>query len=114
MLRGDEAAGLNKFCQHGITTGKITFSSPTVLAQGELQDFSQSVQRAEARPRGFSGPTLVAHFQATIRPLIEEIVTTDPYKEGYGGHMNSLSFQGRWPAKKSKNAYINIQELETV
>ena len=32
MHRYDEAAGLDKFCQDGTTTSKITFLCPTVLA----------------------------------------------------------------------------------
>ena len=43
MWRGDEATGFDKFCQYGTTTGKITLLPPTILAQGELQDFSQSL-----------------------------------------------------------------------
>ena len=38
MQRCDEAAGLNKLCNHGTTTAKIIFPTPTGLAQGELQD----------------------------------------------------------------------------
>ena len=41
-------------------------------------------------------------------------MTTDASKEGYRGHMNNLSFQGRWLAKKDKNTHINILELGTV
>ena len=47
-------------------------------------------------------------------PLTDEAVTTDVSKDGYGGHMNNLSFRGRWPAKKGRNTYINILEMETV
>ena len=36
----DEAMQLNKYCQHGTATGKITLLPPTVLAQGELLDSS--------------------------------------------------------------------------
>ena len=45
---------------------------------------------AEARLRGYQGPILVVHLQATTRviwrPLIEEVVTKDASKEGYGPH----------------------------
>ena len=96
MQGSDEVTGLNKFCQHGTTTGKITLSPPTVLAQGELQDSSQSVQRAEAKSGGFSSPVLVAHLQAktkvNMQTLNREVVITDASKEGYRGHMNNLSF----------------------
>ena len=40
MQSSDEATGYDKFCQNGTTTGKITLSTPTILAQGELQDSS--------------------------------------------------------------------------
>ena len=42
------------------------------------------------------------------------MVTTDVSKEGYRGHMSSLSFWGRWPAEKCKSTHINILEVETV
>ena len=69
--RGDEVTGLDKFCQHGTTTGKITFSPSTIMAQEELQDSSQSVQMAEAKPRGCSDPSLVAHLQAATKVNIQ-------------------------------------------
>ena len=41
-------------------------------------------------------------------------MTPGASKEGYCGHMNHLSFRGRWPAKKGRNTHINILEMETV
>ena len=73
IQRCGEAARLNKFCQHGKITGKITFSPSTVLAKGELQDSRWSVQRAKTRHRGFSGLTLVAHLQATTKVYIQTL-----------------------------------------
>ena len=67
MQRHDEAAGLDKLCQHGTTTGKITFLLPTLLAKGELQDLSWQVQGAEARFRDKPSPALVMHLQATAK-----------------------------------------------
>ena len=67
MQRSNDAAGLNRFCWHGTVTGKIILSIPTVLPQGELQDSNQSVQRAEARSRGFSGPALVVNLQGPTK-----------------------------------------------
>ena len=49
-----------------------------------------------------------------MQTLINEVVTTDVSKEGYGSQMNNLSLRGRWPAKKGRDTYINILELETV
>ena len=37
--------GLTHFASMALPLGKITFSPPTVLAQGELQDSSQSVSK---------------------------------------------------------------------
>ena len=65
-----------------------------------------------------SNSALVAHLQATAKlickPLIKEVVTTDASKEDCGGHMNKLSFSGRWPVNKSRDIHISILELETV
>ena len=63
----DEDAGFDKLCQHGTTTGKITLSSPIVLATGELQNSSEPVQRSEPRPIGFPVLTLVMHLHATTK-----------------------------------------------
>ena len=118
MQRSDDVGGLNKFCQCGTTTDKITFLPPTVLAQINLQDSSQSVPRAEARPRGFLGPTMVVHIQATTKDNMQTLnrgaSDNRCLQEDYGAHMNSPSFRVRWPAKKGRNTHINIQELETV
>ena len=64
--RHDEAAGLDKLCLHGTTTGTITFPHPIVHAQGELQDSSQSLKGAVAS-WGNQSPALVVHLQAIAK-----------------------------------------------
>ena len=88
MQRGEEATGFDKFCKYGTTTGKLTLMPLIILAWGELQDSSQSLQETEARPRGCSDPiwwcTFRPQTKSISRPLIEAVVTTDASKEGYG------------------------------
>ena len=118
IQRSDEVVGFDKFCQHGTTTGKITLLSLTALAQEDLQDSCQPVQDVEAQVGGNSSPCIGDAPSSCNKNQYEdpqqEGVTTDCSKKGYGGHMNNLSFRGRWPAKKERNTHINILELETL
>ena len=52
--------------------------------------------------------------KSIYRPLVEEVVTADTLKDGYGGHMNNLSFRGKQHAKKGGTPNINILELKAV
>ena len=52
--------------------------------------------------------------KSLTRPRVEEVVITDASTAGYGGHLNQLTFQGKWPGHKGKSTHINILELETV
>ena len=69
-----------------------------------------------------SEATLALHWWHTFkpqpksicRPLVEEIVTSNAFKEGYRGYINNLSFRGRWHIKKGRNTNINMLELETL
>ena len=88
MQRCDEAAGLDKFCQQGTTTGKITFPPLTVLAQGELEDSSWSVQRTEARHRSIPSPALVVLLQAKARINMQTL--------NRGGSHNRCLQEGLW------------------
>ena len=118
MQRGDEATGLDKFCQYNTTTSKITLSPPSILVQGELQDsadlFKKLQPDSEAAQILLWWCTFKPQLKSISSPHIEAVVMTDASKEGYGGHINSLFFWGRWPAEKGKNTHINILELETV
>ena len=80
------ALPLTRLHSHPYSSGfKENYKTPVNLFKG-----------LKGRPRGFSGPALVAHTQATkpiCKSLIEEVVTTDASNEGYGGHMDNLSFR---------------------
>ena len=90
MQRSDEATGLSKFFQQGTTTDKIKLSPSTVLAKGDL--FKGLKPDLEASQALHWWHSFKLQPKSVCRPLIEEVVTTDASKEGYGGHMNKLSF----------------------
>ena len=118
MQRGDEATGLDKFCQYGTTTGRITLLPSQYWLKENYKTpanlFKGLKPKSEATQMLLWWCTFKPQPKSMWRPLIEAVVTTDASKEGYGGHMNNLSFQGKWPAKKGKNTHINILEMETV
>ena len=117
MQRHNEATGLDKFCQYGTTSGKITLLPPTILAQGELQDTSQSVQRAEVKSRSCSDPALVGHFQSTTKVSIQTPNRGSGdnrcLQGGLWGPHEQPVLLGQVATKKGKNTHINILELET-
>ena len=45
-------------------------------------------------------------------PLVEEIITFDASKKGYGGFINKLSFRDKLPGKMGWETYINIFKLD--
>ena len=99
--------GFDKLCQHGTTTGKITFLPCTILVQGELHDSSWPVKMAEARLRGNPSPALVVNLQATTKIYMQTLNKGSSHKRcpqgGYGGHMNNLSF--RIPVKSLRKKW---------
>ena len=117
MQRCDEAAGLNKFCLHGTTTGKFTFSLLQFWPKEIYKTPGNLLKGLKPNPE----TSLALHWQCTFKPQlksickpsVEEVVITDTSKESYGG-MNNISFRGRWPAKKGRDTHISILEKETM
>ena len=86
---------------------KENYKTPADLFKGLKSD-------PEAFQALYWWQTFKPQLESIFKPLIEEVITTDAPKEGYGGQINNLSFRGKWFVKKGRNTNINILELETV
>ena len=64
---GDETTASDEFDQCGPPTGMVALLPATVLAQGDLHDCSQSMQKAKAQPQTSTSLALVIFFQTETK-----------------------------------------------
>ena len=112
--------GLTNFASMALPLARLHSHPHTILAQGKVtrlqpicsKDWSQTHEGLPKLMHWWH--TFKPQLKSLCKPLIEEAVTRDASKEGYGGQMNNLPFRGRCSARNGRNTHINILQLKKV